>query len=235
MSALSPPGVWWLRALRGACVAQEPEPEPEAVAGSGGAGAGLGQVVKWAPPLSHDKLTLGDGDATATKAWEGDPGKPAALVAVGRGGGAEGFALAAVVEALPKAGDFLAFGVGRSMPKEGKEFGHVGLGADGTCGLRQRANLESHRQAAAKGFGRRADRDDWKLGPPIVQGSRLALHLSPRGAECTRTARFFVDGSEAAVFVDIEDDGGDSDWVAGVVLSDKASVRLVPAEGVELQ
>eukprot|EP01045_Picozoa_sp_COSAG04_P026097 COSAG04_NODE_3553_length_2715_cov_1.279434_6_plen_137_part_00 len=36
------------------------------------------------------------------------------------------------------------------------------------------------------------------------------------------------------MFVDIEDDGGDSDWVAGVALSDNASVRLVPAEGAEL-
>ncbi len=25
--------------------------------------------------------------------------------------------------------------------------------------------------------------------------------------------RFFVDGEEVAVFADIEDDGGDSDWV----------------------
>ena len=81
---------------------------------------------------------------------------------------------------------------------------------------------------------RRADRVDDKLGRPIVQGSRLALHLSPRGAEGRRTARFFVDKEEVAVFVDIEDDGGGSDWVAGVTLSPKARVRLVPAEGQEL-
>ena len=67
-----------------------------------------------------------------------------------------------------------------------------------------------------------------------MEGSRLALHLSPRGAEGTRTARFFVDKEEVAVFAGIEDDGGSSDWVAGVTLSARASVRLVPAEGDEL-
>ena len=92
----------------------------------------------------------------------------------------------------------------------------------------------SLRRAATDGFGRRADRDDIELGPPIVEGSRLALHLSPRGAEGRRTARFFVDKEEVAVFVDIEDDGGDSDWVAGVTLSWNTRVRLVPAEGAEL-
>ena len=117
-----------------------------------------------------------------------------------------------------------------------KVFGRTDwYGAGGTCGLWQYTSVESSRFAATMGFGRRADRDDTKLGPPIVQGSRLALHLSPRGAEGRRTARFFVDQKEVAVFVDIEDDGGDSDWVAGVTLSDNASVRLVPAEGVELQ
>eukprot|EP01045_Picozoa_sp_COSAG04_P009134 COSAG04_NODE_522_length_13154_cov_27.623592_5_plen_303_part_00 len=162
---------------------------------------------------------------------------PAALVAVGRGGGAEeGFALAAVVEALPYAygSAWFSFGVGLAMPKEGNTnlFG----GVDGTCGLWQNAaaTFESDRRAATMSFGRRADRDDHELGPPIVQGSRLALRLSPRGAEGTRTARFFVDMKEVAVFADIEDDGGDSDWVAGVTLSDRASVRLVAAEGEEL-
>ena len=109
-----------------------------------------------------------------------------------------------------------------------------GWTADGTCGLLQLPGSGSQRYAATKGFGRRADRDDKQLGRPIVQGSRLALHLSPRGAEGRRTARFFVDKEEVAVFVDIEDDGGDSDWVAGVTLSADASVRLVPAEGFEL-
>ena len=182
------------------------------------------------PQLSCDKLTLGDGGAAATRVWEGSPHKPAALVAVGRGGGAEGFALAAVVEALPWDYKYFSFGVGRAMPKEGKLF----VDADGTCGLWQTAYDESYRAALTKGFGRRADRGDRELGRPIVQGSRLALHLSPREAEGRRTARFFVDREEVAVFVDIEDDGGDSDWVAGVTLSDKASMRLVPAEGVEL-
>ena len=79
-----------------------------------------------------------------------------------------------------------------------------------------------------------SDRDD-KLGPPIVQGSRLALHLSARSAKGTRTARFLVDGSEAAVFADIEDDGGASDWVAGVTLNAGASVRIVPPEPKELR
>ena len=84
-------------------------------------------------------------------------------------------------------------------------------------------------------FGRRADRDGEELGRPIVQGSRLALHLSPRGADGRRTARFFVDKQQVAVFAGIDDDGGSSDWVAGVTLSNNARVRLVPAEGVELQ
>ena len=108
--------------------------------------------------------------------------------------------------------------------------------ADGTCGLRQHAHpgYEPARYARTAGNGRRVDRDDIQLGPPIVQGSRLALRLSPRGAEGRRTARFFVDKEEVAVFAGIEDGGGDSDWVAGVTLSDNARVRLVPAEGVEL-
>merc|ERR1711960_98990 len=118
------------------------------------------------------------------------------------------------------------------MPKEGKVFGYCG--GDDTCGLRQDADRESIRHAGTEGFGRRADRGDTTLGRRIKQGSRLALHLSPRGAEGRRTARFFVDKEEVAVFLDIEDDDGSSDWVAGVTLSDKASVRLVPAEGEEL-
>ena len=39
---------------------------------------------------------------------------------------------------------------------------------------------------------------------------RLALNLSARGVDGTRTARFFRDGLEVAVFVDIKDDGSDS-------------------------
>jgi hypothetical protein len=168
-----------------------------------------------------------------------------------RGGGATGFAVAAVVEAMPESGDGngVSFGVGRLMPKEGIYFSE----ADGTCGL---VDEDGGRAAETYNFGRRADEiaglppshlgfynED---GEPehgwdpddgvIVEGSRLALHLSARGAERTRTARFFVDRSEVAAFVDIEDDGGDSDWVAGVTLSSsgRACVRLVPAEGEEL-
>ena len=103
-----------------------------------------------------------------------------------------------------------------------------------SCGLRQDTGNEHSRFEGATGFGRRADRDDRKLTSPIVQGSRLALHLSPRGAEGRRTARFFVDQQEVAVFADIEDDGGGSDWVAGVTLSRGARVRLVPPQGAEL-
>ena len=192
---------------------------------------GVGQSVKWSPLLSCSELTLGDGGATATKAWKGEPINPAALVAVGRGGGAEGFAAAAVFEAMPEADQWFSFGVGRAMPKEGERFGWT---AGGTCGLRQQPGIESGRLAATSGFGRRADRDDTELGPPIKPGSRLALHLSPRGAGGRRTARFFVDKEEVAVFVDIEDDGGDSDWVAGVTLSNGARARLVPADCDEL-
>ena len=54
------------------------------------------------------------------------------------------------------------------------------------------------------------------------------------GTERARTARFFVDGSECAVFAGIEDDGESSDWVAGITLTSGARVRLVPADGVEL-
>ena len=170
------------------------------------------QPKAFLPQLSCDKLTLGDGGATATT-WPGMDQftNPAALVAVGRGGGAEGFALAAVVEAMPKVSGWFSFGVGRAMPKKDRIFGSP----DGTCGLGQNPGDESERCADTTGFGRRADRDDEELGRPIGQGSRLALHLSPRGAEGRRTARFFVDKKEAAVFVGIEDDGGDSDWVAG--------------------
>ena len=151
---------------------------------------------------------------------------PARSVAVRRGGGAGGFALAAVVEALPKPrGYWLSFGVGRAMPKDDKTFGYY----DGTCGLMQNSGRASDRSAATKGFGRRAYGDDRELGRPIVQGSRLALHLSPRGAEGRRTARFFVDKEEVAVFVDIEDDGGDSDWGAGAhrILVDPSCPFLV--------
>jgi hypothetical protein len=121
-----------------------------------------------------------------------------------------------------------AFGAGRDLL--GSPFGH----ADSTCGLLQDPGKESARGAITEGFGRRADRDDHKTARPIKEGSRLALQLSARGADGTRTARFFVDVAEVAAFADIEDDGGGTDWVAGVILSNNARVRLVPAEGYEL-
>ena len=84
--------------------------------------AAAAQPKAFSPQLSHDKLTLADGGATATRAWGGEPHYPAALVAVGRGM-AEGFSAAAVVETMPEAGQYLSFGVGRTMAKEGKTFG----------------------------------------------------------------------------------------------------------------
>ena len=196
-------------------------------------GAPVAQATAWARHLSHEQLTFDDGDATATIAFEGAPLNAAALVAVHRGVGAAGFALAALVEAMPEVDSGFSFGVGRGMAIPSSwVFG--GLGADGTCGICQAAANESTRGAGTTRFGRRTDRDDYELGPPIRQGSRLALHLSHRGAEGMRTARFFVDGSEVAVFAGIEDDGGSSDWVAGVTLSQGARVRIVPAEAEEL-
>ena len=183
----------------------------------------------WERELSHERLAFRDGDATARKPWKDAPWRPAALVAVpGRRGG--GAAVALTVESMPKVTGYFSFGVGRAMAKVGERFGDFG----GTCGLRQDAEYEASRRASSSGFGRRADRDDKELGPEIKQGSRLALRLSERGAEGRRTARFYVDQRQVAVFADIEDDGGSSDWVAGVTLSTNARVRLVPAEGVEL-
>ena len=180
----------------------------------------------WERELSHERLAFRDGDATARKPWKDAPWRPAALIPVGRGAAA----VALTVESMPKVTGYFSFGVGRAMAKVGERFGDFG----GTCGLRQDAEYEASRRASSSGFGRRADRDDKELGPEIKQGSRLALRLSERDAEGTRTAQFYVDQRQVAVFAGIEDDGGDSDWVAGVTLSDNASVRLVAAEGPEL-
>ena len=172
------------------------------------------EPLSWAPQLSHEGLALGDGGATAAHSG-GD--RPAACVCVARGGAnaSSGLALSVELEALPsrEVPNFLSFGVGRTISTEGSCFGS----ADGTCGVYQSPWDPMRRRAAANNFGRRADRSasDKKLEPVIKQGSRLALHLSPRSAEGTRTARYSVDGAECAVFVDIEDDGGESDWVAG--------------------
>ena len=190
-----------------------------------------GRAAVWDQQLSHGKLSLGDGGATAAKGWEGYPKWPAALVAVGRGDtSGEGFVLGVVVEAMPKYGH-LSFGIGRRMAKEGSQFGDD---ADGTCGILQNGADESIRAVGTEGFGRRTFPDGFKLDPPVRESSRLALHLSPRGADGTRTARFFVDGSEVAVFAGIEDDGESSDWVAGVTLSFGALVRLVPVTDDEM-
>ena len=75
-----------------------------------------------------------------------------------------GFALAALVEAMPgSSGDVISFGVGRAMAKEGNTFGGYGR----TCGLLQSSGLESRRHARTNGFGWRADREDEELGRPI--------------------------------------------------------------------
>ena len=171
-----------------------------------------------------------DDSTTVARLWgynEGDS-SPTACVCVPRGAAEWGVALAVEVIAMPKEyGSSFAFGVGRAVPEEG------GWGfSEQTCGLRQSVWDAAGRSAATNGFGKRVGRA--KFEPPIKEGSRLALHLSARSSEGTRTARFFVDGSEVVVFADVEDDGGDTDWVAGVTLSPKAQVRIVPAQGVEL-
>ena len=90
------------------------------------------------------------------------------------------------------------------------------------------------RSAGTNGFGRRADRDDEKLAMPIKEGSRLVLQLSARGADGCRSARFVVDGVEAAVFDRIVDDGASDDWVAGVTLATDTTVRIVQPSAAEL-
>jgi hypothetical protein len=119
---------------------------------------------------------------------------------------------------------------------------------DGSCGLYQHVGNNTAEQGDVhlKDFGRRVDefeppksvwgRSTGTFTPPIRPGSRLALLLSARSAKGMRTARFFVDGTEAAVVV-VDDDGGDSDWVAGVMLPAQADakVRIVPAEGEEIK
>ena len=283
-----------------------------------------GQPTAWARSLSHE-AALRFRDKGATAARRRGLGQfqtcPAACVAVPRGGGGAdgdgegGFALALVLEFLPQDHNWFSFGLGRAVPPTDR--GTFGGSADGSCGLRQQANLAASRLAEARGFGRRADpptplaqseerkkdylrrpplqpwqqleteegaqyyrnsdteeelrqpppgwRDSHpaaeedaddetddeqppedeepeaeceqhtELEPEIRQGSRLALNLSGRELDGTRTVRFFVDGAECAVFAGIEDDGGDSDWVAGVTLSSGARVKIVPALGPEVE
>ena len=145
--------------------------------------------------------------------------------------------MAVVVDSLPKLelSSVFSFGLGHAKLKKG-----FGLD-EGTCGLVQETRVyQGSNRGALVNFGRhflgrRVDCAGTKLAPPIKQGSRLGIHLSARGADAPgrRTARFFVDGSEAATFV-LQDDGRNTGWVAGVTLSDRARVRLVPAEGAEL-
>eukprot|EP01045_Picozoa_sp_COSAG04_P019278 COSAG04_NODE_1859_length_5375_cov_2.368082_2_plen_258_part_00 len=159
------------------------------------------QPSAWERELSHERLAFRDGDAIARKPWKDAPWRPAALMPVARGAGAAGAAVALTVESMPKVTGYSSFGVGRAMAKVGERFGD---------------------------FGRRADRDDKELGPEIKQGSRLALRLSQRGAEGTRTARFYVDQRQVAVFADIEDDGGDSDsfGIARPTPNESKSVKM---------
>ena len=65
--------------------------------------SGVAQATIWAPELSHDQLAFYYDGATAVKACEqGAPHNPAACVAVPRGAPARGFAVAAVVDAMPR-------------------------------------------------------------------------------------------------------------------------------------
>ena len=195
----------------------EPESEPEAAPEPGEA------ETEWVRRLSADE-GLHFSEATVTRPVDFEntnpPPHPAACVAFD--GGTEGCALAVVVDELPGFdATWLSFGIGRAKAKEGTLFGSA---ADGTCGVMQHAATESRRRAGSAGFGRRVDRQDGQLGLAIRAGSRLALHLSQRSEDGTRTAHFFVDGQECAVFVDIQDGGGD--WVAGVTLPRGAAVSL---------
>ena len=56
----------------------------------------------------------------------------------------------------------------------------------------------------------RSDRDDSELFELVRSGCLLSLHLSgrSRSAKGSRTARFYVDDVECAVFTNIPHDGG---------------------------
>ena len=97
--------------------------------------SGVAQATIWAPELSNDKLAFYYDGATAVKGCEqGAPDNPAACVAVPCGA-ARGFAVAAVVDTMPRVDGWLSFGVGRTVAKERERFGSAG----GTCGLQQNA------------------------------------------------------------------------------------------------
>ena len=181
-------------------------------------------AAAWHRRLSHEKLTFVDGDATATQAWNYAPYCPAACVRVPPQWAQHGFVLAVEIEALPHKAGWLSFGVGREQGKASSLFGH----ADGTCGLYQHAEHEPTRFAASEGydFARRADRGDKQLDPVLRAGTRLEMHLS--GDAGGRTARFFSDGLECALFT-FDGDGEGRAWVAGVTLSKDARVRIVHA------
>ena len=204
----------------------QPDPEP----------AGLIQPTKFVRQLSYRALHFEDGETIA--GTESDARNlPAACVAVARGGATAGFAMALEVVALPAEGlVYFSFGLGLARPAPGSMFGGSAMN---TCGIVQNPCAEDIRHAQSQRFGQRADRDDTVLTPVLKAGSRLAVNLSKReripfnDEAGIRTARFFVDGEECAVFVGIEDDGGDSDWVAGVTLSAQAKVRIVAADDSE--
>lgn len=182
--------------------------------------------MPWAAEISSTELEFtGDGWTVERPGIGGD--RAAALVPVPR---ESSFELAVVVEQMPKSGYPFYFGIGRAMPPDGAHFGLY----SGTCGLRQHGWIENSRVALSKGFGTRTDRDDAELGPSITAGTRLALQLSPVGADHYRTLRFFADHTECATFRWIHDNAKTKPWVAGCNPSEGALVRIVPAERTEV-
>ena len=180
--------------------------------------------------LSVKELEFSSSD-TVVRRPGGVSSHPAALVRVQRQQN-KAFVMAVEVQDLPCKSNSLSFGVAPSRAKSG---GHDGFkGTPSAAYLYQGARQPEQRSAGTNGFGRRVDREDDKLTMPIKEGSRLVLQLSARGADGCRSARFVVDGVEAAVFDRIADDGASDDWVAGVTLSTDTTVRIVQPSAAEL-
>jgi hypothetical protein len=156
---------------------------------------------------------------------------PSALVRVQRQQN-KAFVMAVEVQNLPRRCNSFSFGVAHSRNKSGDIDGFKGTPS--AAYVYQYAHTPEKRGAGINGFGRRADRDDEKLAMQIKEGSRLVLQLSARGADGCRSARFVVDGVEAAVFAGIVDDGASDDWVAGVTLSTDTTVRIVQPSATDL-